>query len=277
MPELPEVETIRRDLERLVVGRRIVSAKVVLSKLLRGYPEGRFKKRLIGRRLTAAGRRAKILILDLDSGDKLLVHLKMSGRFLYLPADAPTAKHTHLVFGLDNGHELRFVDMRQFGYFKLAEGGRLDDMPELKDLGPEPLAPGFSAAPFARLVESKAASRRPIKALLIDQTFLAGVGNLYADEILHAARVSPERRVSTLTTVEVDRIYAALRGILGQAIKLRGTSFDLYVDAEGRRGDYAKRLKVYGRSPGPCPRCGSALRKTRIAGRGTHYCPQCQK
>src|SRR3989304_6967369 len=158
MPELPEVETIRRDLAKLVVGRTIISVKVILATPLRGYSEARFWKWLKGRSLTGVGRRAKILILDLDSGDKLLIHLKMSGRLLYVPAHEPLVKHTHLVFQLDNGYELRFADMRRFGYLKLVEGGRLEDVSEHKNLGPEPLAEGFSEADFKNLIKGNAGS-----------------------------------------------------------------------------------------------------------------------
>ena len=277
MPELPEVETIRRDLNELVVGRKIVSVQVVLDKPLRGYPAGRFLERLTGRTVTGVGRRAKILVLELDSGDKVLVHLKMSGRLLYVSDDVPVAKHTHLIFGLDNGRELRFVDMRKFGYIKLVEGGRLEDVDELKRLGPEPLADDFSAADFARLIGSKAASRRPLKAFLIDQSFLAGIGNLYADEILHAAKILPGRSMSSLSRADTDRVYRAMRRILADAIEARGTSFDLYVDAHGEQGGYVKKLQVYGRAKEPCFACGAPLLKVRLAGRGTSYCAGCQR
>lgn len=277
MPELPEVETIRRDLAKLVVSRKIISVTVASLKLLRGYSPARFKQRLENRDIIGVGRRAKILILDIDSGDKLLVHLKMSGRLLYLPAAEATAKHTHLVFGLDNGFELRFVDMRRFGYFKLVEGGRLEDVAELKSLGPEPLAAGFSEADFKDLIKSKSGSRRVIKGLLLDQTFLAGIGNLYADEVLHAAKINPTRPVSSIKAAEAARLYRAIREVLTEAIELRGTSFDLYVDAQGRPGRYVEKLKVYGRADRACLKCGATLRKVRVAGRGTNYCPNCQK
>jgi len=277
MPELPEVETIRRDLDKLVVSRRIISVTVASLKLLRGYSPALFKEGLEGRKIIGVGRRAKILILDIDSGDKLLVHLKMSGRLLYLPAAETPAKHTHLVFGLDNGFELRFVDMRRFGYFKLIEGGALQDAPDLRNLGPEPLAVDFTEADFKALIKAKSGSRRAIKGVLLDQTFLAGVGNLYADEVLHAARINPMRPVSSIKPVEAARLYRAIREILTEAIELRGTSFDLYVDAQGRPGRYVEKLKVYGRSDQPCLKCGAILLKERVAGRGTHYCLHCQK
>lgn len=277
MPELPEVETIRRDLAKLVVGRKITAVTVATPSLLRGYSPERLKQRLEGRKITGVQRRAKILIFEFDSGDKLLVHLKMSGRLLYVPADAELAKHTHLIFGLDNGSDLRFVDMRRFGYYKLVEGGVLEDVPELRHLGPEPLAADFSEADFKSLVKAKSGSRRAIKGLLLDQTFLAGVGNLYADEVLYAARINPTRPVGSIRPAEAVRLYHAIREILAEAIESRGTSFDLYVDAQGQPGAYVQKLQVYGRADQACFKCGATLLKTRVAGRGTNYCPGCQK
>lgn len=277
MPELPEVETIRQDLVKLIAGHTIESVEVVLAKPLREYPEARFVERLEGRRITGIGRRAKILIFDIDSGDKLLIHLKMSGRLLYVTADAPLAKHTHVVFKLDNGYDLRFADMRRFGYMKLVEGGHLEDVDEIKRLGPEPLDWDFSEDTLASMLEAKKDSRQTIKGLLIDQTFLAGIGNLYADEILFAAKIDPTRTAVSLEQNEISRLHKAISVILAKAIELRGTSFDLYVDAHGQPGEFAEKLKVYGRAGQPCVKCGNPLSKIRIAGRGTTYCPVCQK
>jgi formamidopyrimidine-DNA glycosylase len=274
MPELPEVETVRRDLEHLVVGRKIVSVSVTHPKPLRDYPAAVFEQRLTGARVTGVGRRAKILVIDLDSGDRLLVHLKMSGRLIYCGAESPRAKHTHVIFGLDNGQELRFVDQRRFGYLKLVEGGDLAGVPETANLGPEPLAADFTEERLADILRGQ--PNKKIKALLLDQTVLAGIGNLYADEILHGAKIHPDRPAATLSPGEAGALYRNLREILSRAIEHRGTSFDLYVDGRGRPGAYLKQLRVYGRSDQGCFECGTTLLKIKVAGRGTQFCPRCQ-
>lgn len=276
MPELPEVETIRRDLDSLIVGRKIIDTEIILPKILRGGAPSRFNTRLKGRRFTGVGRRAKILILSLDSGECLLVHFKMSGRLVYVPGQTLRERHTHLKFILDNNHELRFIDTRQFGYVKLVEGGGLDDVPEIRTLGPEPLESSFLESDFIKQVEDRIKSRRSLKGLLIDQKFIAGIGNIYADEILHSARIHPERLLSSLTPAELTGLYVAIRSVLNQAIKMRGTTFDRYVDAKGRPGKYFEELQVYGRADKDCFRCGTILRKERIASRGTTFCPGCQ-
>ena len=275
MPELPEVETIRRDLERLAVGRTIVSVDLGWPGSLKGPAAG--LNRLRGARFIGFKRRAKMLLIELDSGDRLLVHLKMSGRLILVSAPTPVDKHTRLIFVLDSGDQLRFIDMRKFGYVKLIESGGAQTIPELEGLGPEPLAPGFSAEDWLDLLAAKKESRRTIKSLLLDQSFIGGLGNIYVDEILHSAGVHPQRPVSSLRTGEIEGIYPAMREILMAAIERRGTTFSLYVDAEGRRGDYLDRLKVYGRRGEPCPACGRPIEKIKVAGRGTHFCPRCQR
>ncbi len=277
MPELPEVETIRGDLQSLIVGREIISVHVLLPKLLRGSSKQEFESRLKGCRFTGVGRRAKIIILTLSSGDCLLVHLKMSGRLVYLPVEVEREKHTHVIFALDNDYELRFVDMRQFGYIKLVDGCLLDQVSEIAGLGPEPLDQSFSEAVFARMIEEKKKSRRVIKALLIDQKFIAGIGNIYADEILHTSGIHPERQLASLSKRETESLYLAIISTLKVAIEFRGTTFDRYVDAVGRTGNYLEELRVYGRGGERCRECGSTIEKKKIAGRGTNFCPRCQK
>ncbi len=275
MPELPEVETIRRDLVRLVVGRAVVAVDVGWPGSLKDVGPD-FTARLIGARFSGFARRAKILIAELDSGDRLLVHLKMSGRLTVVPAGTPPDKHTRVTFELDSREELRFIDMRKFGYIKLVPVGAPAVLPELDRLGPEPLAPDFTAADWLDLVAAKGNSKRNVKAVLLDQTFIAGLGNIYVDEILHAAGIHPERPFADVSADEAARIYPEMRRILLDAIVGRGTTFDLYVDGEGRRGEYLERLAVYGRQGKSCRRCGSVIEKIRVAGRGTHFCPECQ-
>ena len=275
MPELPEVETVRRDLADLIVGRRISAVGVLLDKMVRGSSVEEFESSLIGQTVVDVGRRAKLLLLHLDD-HYLMFHLKMSGRLIYQDSAESLVKHTHIVFSFDNGFDLRFIDMRQFGFARVIPGAALDDAPELAALGPEPLDPSFSREKFQALVASKAESKRSIKGVLLDQSFISGIGNLYADEILHEARVDPARTVGSISPSEAGKVYRAMRSILIAAIEQRGTSFDLYVDARGRRGRYLDRLKIYGRAGEPCATCGGPVVKVRIAGRGTHFCPRCQ-
>ena len=276
MPELPEVETIRRDLARLAVGRAVVAVDIGWPGSLKDAGAG-FTSRLIGSRFSGFSRRAKILIAELDSGDRLLIHLKMSGRLTVVPAGTPPDKHTRVTFALDSGEELRFIDMRKFGYIKPVPAGSPAAVPELDCLGPEPLAPDFTTADWLDLVAAKGTSKRAVKTVLLDQTFIAGLGNIYVNEILHAAGIHPERPFADLTTDEVLRVYSEMRRILLDAIVGRGTTFAQYVDGEGRRGEYLERLAVYGRQGESCRRCGSVIEKIRIGGRGTHFCSKCQK
>lgn len=275
MPELPEVETIRRDLSQLVVGRRIVAVDVAWPGSLRDAGS-EFERRLTGAGFTGFSRRAKMLVATLDTGDRLLVHLKMSGRLVVVAAKTPRHRHTRITFQLDSGEELRFIDMRKFGYIKLIPAGEPADIPEFARLGPEPLAPEFTLAAWIDLVSSRRSSRRSIKATLLDQSFLAGLGNIYVDEILHAAGIHPARPVAGLMAADVERIYPQIRRILSDAITARGTTFSQYVDGTGRSGGFAEKLHVYGRQGGECRRCQAEIAKTRVAGRGTHFCPGCQ-
>jgi formamidopyrimidine-DNA glycosylase len=275
MPELPEVETIRRDLERLAVGSEIVSVEVGWPGSIKNAGAG-FETRLQGARLTGFKRRAKMLLVELDSGDRLLVHLKMSGRFVLVPAAVPADKHTRLTLVLKGGNELRFNDQRKFGYVKLIETGDPRGISEFEHLGPEPLVHDFTLSAWLDLLATKSGSRRSMKATLLDQSFISGLGNIYVDETLHAAGVLPDRTVSSIKRDEAERIYHAMRAVLTAAIESRGTTFSSYVDAEGRRGDFLRRLKVYGREGEPCLTCGTVIEKNRVAGRGTHYCVQCQ-
>lgn len=275
MPELPEVETIRRDLSRLAVGRAVLSVEVLWPGSIKG-PASEFSRSLTGRGFTGFSRRAKILIAEVDSGERFMAHLKMSGRLVFVPSDEPVHKHTRLIFRLDNDHDLRFIDMRKFGYLKLI-GPAGSFVPELERFGPEPLDPAFTLAAWRALKASRNGSRRPFKALLLDQSFIAGLGNIYVDESLYAARIRPERMAASLNGSDEKRLYNAVREVLRAAIEDRGTTFDLYVDGEGRRGGHAQNLMVYGRAGEPCLSCGSPIQKTRVAGRGTHFCPHCQK
>lgn len=275
MPELPEAETIRRELEQSVVGLRIIDVKVFEPRVLR-MPAGDFERRLQGTTIVGADRRAKIIIVRLSSGDALLIHLKVTGSLLYVRAGTPAKGNVQVTFILENGFELRYRDPRLFGYLKLLSESEVSSSPELSRLGPEPLSDEFTPENFKEMIKRRSGSR--IKALLLDQSFIAGIGNIYADEILFYARVHPARAAGALTNDEVARMYEGIRSILTKAIEERGSSIATYADLYGNEGNYVSFLKVYGKTGEPCPDgCPGTIIKIKVAGRGTHICPECQK
>lgn len=272
MPELPEVETIVRDLRGRLVGRRIERVEVVLPKVVAAPAPEEFVRLVAGRRITGIGRRGKYLLVNLDGGWVLVLHLRMTGQLVYTIDPEPFPKHTHLMLYLDRGL-LRFTDLRQFGRVRLVPEDELDRVPGLRELGVEPLGPKFTEADFvARLRRS----RRMIKPLLLDQTFLAGLGNIYTDEALHRAGIHPERDASGLADGEARALYHAIREVLAEGINFRGTSVQHYVDGAGQPGRFQDILRVYGKQGVPCPACGTPVQRIRCGGRGTHYCPHCQ-
>lgn len=275
MPELPEVETIRRQMERDVVGRKVEGVVVRFGGRLNVKPAA-FAAGVAGATLVAAGRRAKLLILGLSNGNSLVVHLKMTGRFLLVPAGTAPTKHAHVVFRLSGGNDLHFEDVRKFGYLRLY---RTEDLArevfDKEAYGPEPLDPSFTPSRFAMCVRGRGKKR--IKPLLMEQTCIAGIGNIYADESLWGARIRPQRKADSLSDADLRRLHDAVRESLKASLKLRGTSADMYVDLYGKKGENLSRLKAYGREGEPCGRCGTPIKKIAFAGRGTHFCPKCQK
>ncbi|HEY3373759.1 MAG TPA: bifunctional DNA-formamidopyrimidine glycosylase/DNA-(apurinic or apyrimidinic site) lyase [Candidatus Aquicultor sp.] len=275
MPELPEVETIRRGLEDTVLGLKIVDVEVPVPKVLRAPPE-EFIEQVKGTFIKGTGRRAKILIVYLSSDKALLFHFMMAGTLTYAPADAPGRDLAQVILTLSNGYELRYRDFRKFGYVMSVPQAGIMESPQFAHLGPEPLSDEFTLARFHEMLE-----RRPqhkIKPLLMNQTFIAGIGNIYADETLFCARVHPERPAGTLTDEEIERMYGCIRSLLSKAIEQRGSSIANYTDAFGERGNFTNFFKVYNRTGEPCEeRCGGTVVKIKVAGRGTHFCPRCQK
>jgi formamidopyrimidine-DNA glycosylase len=291
VPELPEVETIRRALSGPLEGRRIGRAELRLQRLLLGFPAEDFATKLRGQRIVAVVRRGKYLILELDK-DSLILHLGMTGQVTHAARDAtedprflttvtglqkpvgahPVDKHTHLLFTLDDGSRVMFRDPRTFGKIILVPGATWCEHPRLRKLGPEPLEmrPSAVAAAFPT------GSLRPVKALLLDQEFLAGVGNIYADEALFRAGIRPARRSGSLKAAERLALLKAVKDVLRKGIKYQGTTFSDYRKPDGGRGDNYERLMVYGRGGFPCRTCGTTLRKTVVAQRGTVFCPRCQ-
>lgn len=275
MPELPEVETIRRQLEKEVVGRRIKAVDVRFAGRL-NVSAREFARRVTGARFSAIGRRAKLLLLGLSNGESIATHLKMTGKFLIMPAAAVPTKHDHLVFRLDGGKTLFFRDVRKFGYLRIYRTDRLGaEVYDKEGYGPEPLEREFTAKRFAMCLRGAGATR--IKPRLMAQTCIAGIGNIYADESLWRARIKPDRRVSTLKDAEIVALHRAIVASLSASVKRHGTSADDFLDLYGKKGTNAALLKAYGRAGKPCARCRTPIRKIRFAGRGTHFCPKCQK
>lgn len=278
MPELPEVETVRRGLEAAVTGRRIERLSVTGRRSVRRQTAAELCQRVEGREVKAVRRRGKFLALELDDGQVLVIHLRMSGQLLHvLDRRLPVAPHTHVVAELDDASELRFVDQRTFGEWYVTDDVAPSGLPrDFERFGPDPLVDGLSAR---RLGERLAGRRAPLKAALTDQAVVAGIGNLYADEICYAARVRPDRRCDTLTKDELSRLAASARRILRDAVARRGSSLRdaRYRDLMGALGEYQLRHRVYDRAGQPCTRCGSPVTKIRFGARVAYCCETCQR
>jgi len=258
MPELPEVETIRRQLFKKIVGKKIN-----------------------GQRIVGLRRRAKILIIDFDNGSSLIFHLKLTGQLIFNGRPAgrrgeprpfgagKPSPYTRRVFNFDDGSQLIFNDMRRFGWYKIVKETKKME----EEFGPEALEIDFKT--FKELLEKRPNSK--IKPLLMDQKFIAGIGNIYSDEILFAAKTHPLRQVKTLKDKEVRQIHQNIKKILNKAIQYRGTTEQYYRDAYGREGSYAKYLKIYQKEGKKCSRCGAKIKRIKIGGRSAHFCPHCQK
>ena len=281
MPELPEVETVVRDLRPQLSGRTITSVKVsrdpaILARLIRYPSPRRFVQGLSGRTIRTVERRGKYIVMPLDeNGRRFVVHLGMTGHLRVWEPEEAAAKHTHFRALLDSGLELRYDDQRQFGRLLL---GTQEELLAARvfpaRLGPEPIHGDLTEAEFEKLVRSR---RRPVKSALLDQSFLAGVGNIYADEACFRAGIRPSRWTHRLTLRERRALYSAIQEVLENSIAARGSSIINYVDAFGVRGTNQERLLVYGRGGEPCLKCGTPLQATRLAGRGTVYCRKCQR
>jgi formamidopyrimidine-DNA glycosylase len=274
VPELPEVETVVRDLRPCLVGRRLASVKQTSRHALRLRWRPAWNAASAGRRVGGVERRGKWILIRLDDDKTLVVHLGMTGQLTVGPAEAPIADHTHLIFSLDGGErELRFRDIRRFGSVTLFDGPQvLDDFFVRSGLGPEPFD-----LPKKYWRERLRATRRNLKAVLLDQGVVAGVGNIYADESLFQARLHPARPARDLDDAESERLRRAVAAVLRRAIERRGSSIRDYVGGSGLRGEYQNEFRVYGRTGEPCPRCGAAIACLRLAGRSSHFCPICQK
>jgi formamidopyrimidine-DNA glycosylase len=269
MPELPEVETVARDLRGLIVGARITGATSTWPRTLRNHDPESFDRAIAGRRIEAVGRRGKQLVIDLSGGATLTIHLKMTGQLFVVPSGAAPDPYVRLTLHLEDGRELRFRDIRKFGrvglYIGVAES--------VADYGPEPLEEAFTLAQFRARLRAR---RGRLKPLLLDQAFLAGVGNIYADEALWQARLHPLRSAASLRRSDERRLYHAIRAVLAEAVARRGSSIDDYTAPEGD-GSMQERLLVYQRAGEACPRCGRPIRRIVIGARATHFCSWCQR
>lgn len=264
MPELPEIETIVRGLQGPLVGRTFTRVTVLWPNSVR-TPIPDLLGRLPGQRIEALTRRGKYLRFHLSEGDALFLHLKMSGDLLVEPADAPLHPHVRTIFGLDNAHELRFKDTRKFGRVYLVDDPAL----VVGQLGPEPLAPEFTLDDFQALFRRRSGRLKP---LLLNQTFIAGIGNIYADESCFVAGIDPRRPADSLSEAELARLYEAIRQVLARGIMLKGASLDTVY----RGGEFQNHFQVYGRADRACYTCGAPIRRLVLGGRSTHFCPHCQ-
>ena len=272
MPELPEVETVARDLRPLITGATIVDATTLWTRTLRDGDPETFADGVAGRRIEGVGRRGKQVVVDLSGGAFLTIHLKMTGQLFVVPSGRPQDPYVRLVLTLDDGREIRFRDIRKFGRIGLygAVPGGADPFAEV---GPEPLSDAFTVRAFRRRLRARKGRLKP---LLLDQTFVAGVGNIYADEALWAARVHPLRTARTLRPADERRLWVAIRRILSEAVIRRGSSIDDYTAPDGD-GEMQEHLAVYQRTGEPCLRCGRPIRRVVVGGRATHFCSWCQR
>lgn len=287
MPELPEVETVRRGLEALIIGRVIRSVGVLNSPKSFPNAEHDVDAFMVNAEITAVRRRAKVLLIDLTTGYTLVIHLKMTGQLVYrgeqvfgaghptdsLIGELPDASTRVMIEFMDNSW-LYFNDQRKFGWIRLMPTIEVPNIDFMQKVGPEPLEAEFSPEQFAARFTRRA--RTNIKAALLDQTVVAGVGNIYADESLWGAKLSPKRLVKDVTVAEFVTLYSELRSVMNLAIEKGGSTDKNYVNAEGKRGSYMDFARVFRREGEPCPRCGATIEKIKWAGRGTHFCPLCQ-
>jgi len=273
VPELPEVETIRRGLGPLVTGRRILGVQV-RDKRLREPIRPEQLRRLRGARVEGIRRRSKYLLIDTSARLTLLVHLGMTGQLWVADRGRPRRPHEHVGIQLDDGRDLRFADTRRFGLLRVLRSDRIDLDPRIMGLGPEPLDPALDGAALFRATRGR---RKPIKNFLLDTRSIAGVGNIYACEALHRSRIHPKRPVGRIGEEAWGRLLGELRGVLNEAIAAGGTTLRDFLNAEGEVGYFAFSLRIYDRERKPCGRCAATVRRIVQAGRSTFYCPRCQR
>ena len=269
MPELPEVETTVRALRNPLLGETITGVRNDWPRHIATPSPEALQKRIAGRCIEAIDRRGKYLVFTLTGGETLIIHLRMTGHLSVVDGHAPLAPHTHTIFRLASGKEMRFRNPRKFGRVYLVQ----DPEEVLGKLGPEPLDPDFTVEKLEEQLERRT---KQLKALLLDQTFIAGVGNIYADEALFHARLHPQRHADSLQDGEVEALHAALQKVLRTGIEREGASIDRYVKPDGSRGTMQQVVTVYQRTDEACYRCGTSIQRIVVASRSTHFCPACQ-
>lgn len=275
MPELPEVEVVRRGLQRWIVGRRITRVQILHPRAVRRNEPREFANRLIGQRVLEVRRRGKYLWWLCDDS-AVLAHLGMSGQMLLQPTDAPLEKHARVVFDFaDDQRQLRFVDQRTFGSLALDDVDAAGTPLSIQHIAPDPFEPAFDDEQFIKRLRT---GHREVKRALLDQTLISGVGNIYADESLWMARIHPQRMSDRISTAKARDLLAAIRAVMQAALDQGGTSFDsLYVNVNGESGYFDRSLEAYGRRGEPCRRCGTPIRRTAFMNRSSHHCPRCQR
>ena len=273
MPELPEVETVRRTLEPKILKRRILDTEVHYPRLLQNCTESELVSYLQSRRFVKLDRRGKYLIAVLDSGSRLVLHLRMTGRLTALPSGLPLEKHTSLQIHMDGDLELRLVDQRKFATLHLLHESGYGAIKGLATMGVEPLDSGFTPEYLKAQLEGRTAS---VKSVILDQRRIGGLGNIYADESLYRAGIFPGKPGGSLTFDETQRLHTSIRAVIREGIRFRGTTFRDYVDGDGKSGGFQERLQVYGKEGETCRGCGRPIARIKLAGRSSYYCAYCQ-
>lgn len=274
MPELPEVETVKRLIEPQIVGRHILQGIALHPQVIAHPGADVFCNALRGQRVQGTDRKGKFLLINLESGDDIVVHLRMTGSLYAAPTDFPLEKHTHVILKLEGDRELRFVDMRRFGRLWLLRRDEEDSFSGITKLGPEPFAAEFNGGYLQDALINK---KRAIKDCLLDQHIVTGIGNIYGDEILFAAKIHPQRPASSLSAEECQRLSELIPQVLLRAIEQNRISPEEYLKEKGRGYRSTPYFKVYGKKGQPCPTCGEPLCRVIVAGRSSTYCPSCQK
>ncbi len=273
MPELPEVQTVASELHARLLGRTIIDVTTLWPRTIGSPSENEFRAGLRGASIAYVDRRAKYILIHLDGGALLVVHLRMTGRIAIDAAASPRDPHTRLVLHLLDGDELRFADTRKFGRWHLVAAGETMPLASFNSLGPEPLSEEFTPSVFVARVKGR---RGALKAALLDQRLVAGLGNIYVDEALFRAGLHPQRTLQSLHDGEIIALHGAIVAVLAQAVGRGGTTFSDYRTTWGHEGGYGEELRVFRRTGQPCPVCGASIERIVVAGRGTHFCPHCQ-
>jgi formamidopyrimidine-DNA glycosylase len=271
MPELPEVETIKRQLGKYLLGHKIEGVEIRVRKI---FPKG--EEKLIGGKVKATRRFGKVLVVDLDNGYSFLVHLKLTGQMVFADSKFKNeeSKFTHVIFNLDKGAKLFFNDSRKFGWIKVERTSEVEQEAFIKKLGPEPLRD----LTFKGFAEILGKSKRAVKVLLMEQDKISGVGNIYANDALWLAKIRPQQPANSLKATEVKKLYLAIKKVLQTGLKFQGASDQWYITAEGKKGKYQEHFLVYGQQGKICPRCKKEkIEKIALGGRGTYFCPHCQQ